>query len=246
MESSLETSSQLLVIIPTYNEAENIAGVLSKLFSLALPLHVLVVDDRSPDGTATRVKDLQPPYDGRLFLLERGGKQGLRAAYFAGFAWAQAQNRYQWIQHMDADGQHDPQDVARFYQYALEHRAQVVVGQRRKEGMHVGKLSFSRTLLTRCGYWYVRFLLGIKLNDLTTGFKLYSVAAIDYLIKHPCRAKHYIFQMESLYLLRRGGFRLDPLDIAFHKRLHGQSKLSFRIIIEAIYFPLLLRLRRDT
>jgi dolichol-phosphate mannosyltransferase len=229
-----------LVVIPTYNEKENIEAIVRKVFSLDEPLEVLVVDDGSPDGTALIVKDLQQNFSG-LHLLERTAKEGLGRAYLAAFAWA-LERDFTHIFEMDADFSHNPQDLPRLYSAALE-GADVVVGSRYVTGVNVVNWPMSRVLLSYFASRYVRMLTGIPVHDTTAGFVCYRREVLEALINRGrIRFVGYAFQIEMKFKAWKMGYSLKEVPVIFTDRQAGKSKMSQKIIREAVFGVLELEL----
>jgi dolichol-phosphate mannosyltransferase len=230
-----------LVIIPTYNECENIARIAERVFSLPEKFDILVVDDGSPDGTAAIVRGLQAAHRGRLHLLEREGKSGLGSAYIAGFRWA-LERDYDWIFEMDADFSHNPDDLARLYRVAVE-GADVVVGSRYVSGVNVVNWPMARLLISWCASRYVRLVTGMPVRDATAGFVCYSRKVLESIDLEAIRMKGYGFQIEMKYTAWRLGFRVREVSIVFVDRTAGTSKMSSGIFGEALWGVLKLRFR---
>jgi len=230
-----------LVIIPTYNEKENIPKVLKKIFSLSVPFHVLIVDDGSPDGTSQLVKDFMKDYSGQLHLLERKGKQGLGTAYLKGFEWA-LERDYEYIFEMDADLSHNPDDLERLYNTAKE-GYDLVIGSRYVKGVNVVNWPIGRVLMSYFASIYVKVILGIKIDDTTAGFKCYHRKVLEAINFNKIRFIGYAFQIEMKYTAWRLGFKLKEIPIVFTDRTDGESKMSKGIFKEAIWGVLSLRFR---
>jgi dolichol-phosphate mannosyltransferase len=224
-------SARPLLVIPTYNEALSLPAVLMLLFALPGELHVLVVDDASPDGTAAAVR-AHPEFDRRLFLLERSGKLGLGSAYREGFQWALAHD-YTAALEMDADLSHDPADVPRLLD-ALDAGADLAIGSRYVKGISVVHWPLSRLLLSIGAGYYVRILTGLPLTDPTSGFKAIRREALARLVAAKVGAEGYGFQIELHFTAHRAGLKLQEVPIVFTERRDGQSKLSLAITFEAI------------
>ncbi len=220
-----------LVVMPTYNERENIEPMVEAV--LAYPwLHMLVVDDASPDGTGQLVKKLaQERFAGRLFLLERSGKLGLGTAYVAGFKWA-LERDYDAVFEMDADFSHNPADLPRLNE-ALK-AADVALGSRYVSGGGVENWGLGRRVLSRGGSLYARIILGLDVNDVTGGFKAFRRAVLEALPLDKVRSNGYSFQIELNYRTRQKGFRIAEVPILFADRRVGASKMNRRIVLEAI------------
>jgi dolichol-phosphate mannosyltransferase len=231
-----------LVIIPTYNEVENIEPILSKVFQLPEPFHVLVVDDSSPDGTGKVVKSLKENFAQSLFLIERQGKTGLGTAYIAGFEWA-LQNNYQVIYEMDADFSHNPKDLPRL-KAEIEKGADVAVGSRYTSNGRVKDWPISRILLSYFASVYVRLILGIKVKDTTAGFVAYKKEVLEKTDFKAINSVGYGFQVEMKYQAIKNGFKLVEIPITFKDRIKGKSKMHKGIIKEAFWAVLEMRKKR--
>jgi len=222
-----------IIIIPTYNESENIERMARKIFSLPRDFHILVVDDNSPDGTASIVKQLQDEYAGKLYLLERSGKQGLGTAYIAGFEWALEQG-YDYIFEMDADFSHNPDDLISLHDACVIDGADVAIGSRYLTGVNVVNWSMSRVLMSYCASKYVRFITRMKIHDTTAGFKCYNRKVLETMPFEKIRFKGYAFQIEMKFTAWKFGFKLVEVPIIFWDRCAGKSKMSGGIFSEAI------------
>lgn len=231
-----------LVIIPTYNEKENIEAMISKVFSLDEAFEMLVIDDGSPDGTADIVRDRQKEFPDRLHLLERAGKQGLGTAYIAGFRWG-IEHGFDYICEMDCDFSHNPDDLVRLYRTAAE-GYDVVVGSRYVQGVNVVNWPMSRLLISYFASKYVRFVTGMPLNDATAGFVCYSRRALQTIDLDDIRMKGYGFQIEMKYSAWKVGLRLKEESIIFVERRDGVSKMSGGIFREALFGVLALPFRK--
>jgi dolichol-phosphate mannosyltransferase len=227
------TPHKKLIIIPTYNEKENIENIIRKTFSVT-DSDILVIDDGSPDGTADIVKNVMNEFPNQLFIEERTGKLGLGTAYMHGFKWALARD-YDYVFEMDADFSHNPEDVERLYSAILDNNADVAIGSRYCQGVNVLNWPMSRLLMSYYGSKYVRFILGIPVNDTTAGFMCYSTEVlknIDF-----SRIKHigYGFQIEMKFNAHKLGFKIVEVPIIFKDRTLGTSKMSAGIFKEAIF-----------
>ncbi|HRO99409.1 MAG TPA: polyprenol monophosphomannose synthase [Flavobacteriales bacterium] len=231
-----------LVIIPTYDERENIREILTHVFGLRPDFHVLVVDDNSPDGTADIVKELQAQWPGRLHLLQRAGKQGLGTAYIAGFKWALA-NGYEFIFEMDADFSHDPKDLVRLYEACAVGGADMSVGSRYVKGGQVKDWSWDRVLMSYCASLYVRTVLWLGVRDTTAGFVCYRRRVLEALPLDEVRFVGYAFQIEMKYRVKLLGFKIAEVPITFVDRIKGRSKMSMGIFHEAFLGVLNMRFR---
>jgi len=221
-----------LVIIPTYNEKENIENIIRSVFGLAIQFHVLVIEDGSPDGTAAIVKELQKQFPDRLFMLERKGKLGLGTAYIAGFKWA-LKNNYDYIFEMDADFSHNPEDLPRLYDACANNGADVAIGSRYVTGVNVVNWPMGRVLMSYLASKYVRFILGINIADTTAGFKCYRKEVLQTIDLDKIRFKGYAFQIEMKFTAFKCGFSLQEVPIIFINRVLGTSKMSGGIFGEA-------------
>ena len=230
-----------LVIIPTYNERENIAAMIDKVFSLPEAFDLLVVDDGSPDGTAAIVRERQPQHPGRLHLLERSGKLGLGTAYLAGFRWGLARG-YDTLCEMDCDFSHNPDDLLPLHA-AVAAGADVAIGSRYVQGVNVVTWPMSRLLLSYFASKYVRFVTAMPVHDATAGFVCYSRRALETIDLDAIRMKGYGFQIEMKYSAWRLGMQLREVPIVFTERREGQSKMSGHIIGEALFGVAGLRFR---
>ncbi len=235
----MAATEKALVIVPTYNECENIARVAETVFGLEREFDLLVVDDNSPDGTAAIVKGLRNEYPGRLHLLERDKKNGLGGAYVAGFRWA-LERDYEYVFEMDADFSHDPRDLPRFLEAAKD--GDLVLGSRYKDGrISVVNWDWKRLVLSYGGNIYARFITGLPVSDATGGFKCFRRAALQALDLDRISASGYSFQIETTYKLWKKGFRIREIPIVFTDRVLGTSKMSGTIISEALFVLIKLR-----
>ena len=231
-----------IVIIPTYNEKENIEAIVRKVFSLEGGYHVLIIDDGSPDGTAGIVRHLQDTFAERLFLIERTGKQGLGTAYLTGFRWS-LEHAYDYIFEMDADFSHNPDDLDRLWQ-ACRNGADLAIGSRYCDGVSVVNWPIGRIIMSYYASVYVRKILGMKVFDCTAGFKCYTRKVLETIDLDAVRMKGYGFQIEMKYTTFRLGFRLAEVPIIFINRKEGTSKMSSGIFGEAFWGVLNLRFRK--
>jgi dolichol-phosphate mannosyltransferase len=222
-----------LVIIPTYNEKENIANMVQAVFSLPGNFHMLVVDDGSPDGTAGIVRELQQQYPESLFLEERTGKLGLGTAYIHGFKWA-LQRSYQYIFEMDADFSHNPKDLLRLYEACANGSADVSIGSRYVKGGKVENWPKDRIFISKGGALYTRLITWMPVKDPTAGFVCYTRRVLEALPLDDVRFVGYAFQIEMKYRAWRKGFRLKEVPIKFVDRVAGASKMSKGIVSEAM------------
>ena len=231
-----------IVIIPTYNEKENIENIIRAVFKLPLSFHVLVIEDGSPDGTAAIVKKLQTEFPEQLFMIERSGKLGLGTAYIAGFKWALA-NGYEYIFEMDADFSHNPADLPRLYDACANQGADVAIGSRYISGVNVVNWPMGRVLMSYCASKYVRFVLGMKIADTTAGFKCYRRKVLETIDLDNIRFKGYAFQVEMKYTAYKCGFNLKEVSIVFVNRELGTSKMSGGIFGEAFFGVISLKIK---
>ena len=222
-----------LVIIPTYNEKENIAKIVKKVFSLGVPFDILIVDDGSPDGTAAIVKALQQEYPDRLFMEERTGKLGLGTAYIHGFRWA-LQRHYSYVYEMDADFSHNPEDLLRLRQACLE-GADMAIGSRYIKGVNVVNWPMSRVLMSYFASAYVRLIMRIPIQDATAGFVCFSRKVLETIPLDNIRFIGYAFQIEMKFTAIKYGFKLVEVPIIFTDRTEGVSKMSTHIFREAFF-----------
>lgn len=234
-----------LVIIPTYNEKENIADIIQAVFSLPGDFHVLVIDDGSPDGTADIVRSVIPGPDreSNLHLIERSGKLGLGTAYLTGFKWAM-EHGYDYVFEMDADFSHDPKDLLRLYKACSEGGADLAVGSRYCNGVSVVDWPMSRIVMSYFASTYVRGVLQMKVYDTTAGFVCYSRKVLETMNLDGVRMKGYGFQIEMKYTAWKLGFKLKEVPIIFTNRQKGTSKMSGGIFGEAFWGVIALRFRR--
>ena len=229
-----------IIVIPTYNESENIERMIRKIFSLPRVFHILVVDDNSPDGTAVTVKRLQEEYPEQLFLLERAGKQGLGTAYIAGFEWSLSYG-YDYIFEMDADFSHNPDDLINLHDKCLNEGADVTIGSRYITGVNVVNWPMSRVLMSYCASKYVRFITRMKVRDTTAGFKCYRRKVLETIPFEKIRFKGYAFQIEMKFTAWKYGFKLVEVPIIFFDRREGTSKMSGGIFSEAFMGVILMK-----
>lgn len=232
-----------LVIIPTYNEIENIAKITGAVLDIDGRYDILVIDDGSPDGTGEEVKRLQSAYPERLHLIERSGKLGLGTAYVTGFKWA-LEHAYDYIFEMDADFSHNPEDLPRLLRLVAEGRADMSVGSRYCDGINVVNWPISRILISYCASIYVRTVLGFRIYDSTAGFVCYSRKVLETIDLDAVKMKGYGFQIELKYTARKLGFRIEEVPVVFVNRKEGTSKMSGSIFGEAFWGVLALRFRK--
>lgn len=234
--------SDSIVIIPTYNEKENIEKIIRAVFSLDKCFHILIIDDGSPDGTAAIVRNLiETEFNERLFLIERSGKQGLGTAYITGFKWA-LEHKYEYIFEMDADFSHDPKDLPRLYNACHEDGYDVAIGSRYVSGVNVVNWPIGRVLMSYFASKYVRFITGFKVHDTTAGFKCYKRRVLETIPLDEIRFKGYGFQIEMKYTAYKIGFQIKEVPVIFVNRQEGVSKMSGGIFGEAFFGVMRLRL----
>ncbi len=231
-----------IVIVPTFNEIENIEKLIRNVFSQDKKFHILVVDDNSPDGTATRVRTLQAEFHDSLFLEERVGKLGLGTAYIHGFKWA-LQRDYEYVFEMDADFSHNPNDLVRLYNTCKRNNADVAIGSRYITGVNVINWPMSRVLLSWLASKYVRFITGMDIHDTTAGFVCYKRKVLETIGLDNIQFAGYAFQIEmkfKAYLLK---FKLEEVPVIFTDRTRGTSKMSGSIISEAIFGVIIMKIK---
>ena len=222
-----------LVIIPTYNEKENIEKIIRKVFSLSGGFHLLIVDDGSPDGTGAIIEKLQQEFPQQLFLIERSGKLGLGTAYITGFKWA-LQREYEYIFEMDADFSHDPEDLIRLYD-ACHKGKDVIVGSRYTKGGKVVNWPWDRIFISKGGALYTKLITWMPVNDPTAGFVCYNRKVLSAIPLYKVHFVGYAFQIEMKYRAWKLGFKIGEVPITFKDRKEGVSKMSGSIIKEAMY-----------
>ncbi len=232
--------SKNLVIIPTYNEKENVEKMIRKVFSLNVPFHILIVEDNSPDGTAEIVKALQKEFAG-LHILERKGKLGLGTAYIAGFKWA-LQNGYEYICEMDCDFSHNPDDLVNLYK-AVEQGADLAIGSRYISGINVINWPLGRVLMSYFASVYVRIITGMKVMDTTAGFKCYRRKVLETIKFEKIKLVGYGFQIEMKFTTWKYGFKIVEVPIVFTDRQEGTSKMSGGIFNEALWGVMKMKIR---
>ena len=229
-----------LVIIPTYNEKENIERIIRKVFSLPIDFHVLIIDDGSPDQTAAIVKHLQTEFPARLFLEQRKGKLGLGTAYIHGFKWA-LKHHYEYIFEMDADFSHNPEDLLRLRD-ACVFGADLAIGSRYVNGVNVVNWPMSRVLMSYFASYYVRLITGITIQDATAGFKCYRRIVLETIQLHKIKFVGYAFQIEMKFTALKHGFNVVEIPIIFTDRTEGVSKMNTKIFREAFLGVIQLKL----
>ena len=226
--------SDSLIIIPTYNEKENIEKIIHKIFSLEKSFHILIVDDGSPDGTANVVKSLQSEYFAKLYILERVGKLGLGTAYIHGFKWA-LEKDYQFIFEMDADFSHDPNDLIRLYNANVLEGGDVSIGSRYVKGVNIVNWPMMRLLMSFFASKYVKIITGMPIHDSTAGFKCYKRAVLETINFDKIRFVGYAFQIEMKFKSWKYGFNLVEVPVIFTDRTEGTSKMNSGIFFEAVF-----------
>lgn len=235
--------SDSLVIIPTYNEKENISKIIRKVFSLQKEFDVLIVEDNSPDGTAEIVRSLLSEFPDRLHMLERKGKLGLGTAYIAGFNWALSRD-YDFIFEMDADFSHNPEDLIRLYNACSVDGADMAIGSRYIKGVNVVNWPMGRVLMSYFASYYVRLITGMKIMDTTAGFKCYTRKVLEAIDFDKIKFIGYAFQIEMKYTTWKLGFNIKEVPVIFTDRTEGTSKMSRGIFKEAIFGVISLRFKR--
>ena len=235
--------SNKVIIIPTYNEKENIEKIIRKVMSLPEGYHILIIDDGSPDGTANIVKGLQKEYDGKLHIVERKGKLGLGTAYIAGFKWA-LQHNYDYVFEMDADFSHNPDDLHKLYKACSEEGAGLAIGSRYCNGISVVNWPIGRVIMSYYASTYVRTVLGMKIFDCTAGFKCYTRKVLETIDLDNIKMNGYGFQIEMKYTTYKLGFKIAEVPIIFINRTEGTSKMSSGIFGEAFWGVIKMRFRK--
>lgn len=227
-------TSDSIVIIPTYNERENIENIIRAVFALEKVFHILIIEDGSPDGTASIVKTLQQEFPERLFMIERKGKLGLGTAYIAGFKWSLEHN-CEYIFEMDADFSHNPADLPRLYKACAEEGADVAIGSRYISGVNVVNWPMGRVLMSYFASKYVRLITGIPVQDTTAGFKCYRRRVLETIDLDGIRFKGYAFQIEMKFTAYKCGFKIVEVPVIFINRELGTSKMNSSIFGEAVF-----------
>ncbi|GJM61948.1 MULTISPECIES: polyprenol monophosphomannose synthase [Persicobacter] len=233
--------SKNIVIIPTYNEKENIEAIIRKVFSLEVDFHILIVDDGSPDGTAIIVKKLQQEFGQRLHLIERSGKLGLGTAYITGFKYCLEQG-YDFVYEMDADFSHNPEDLVRLYNACAVEGADMSIGSRYVSGVNVVNWPMKRVLMSYFASKYVQFITGIPFNDTTAGFVCYSRRVLQHMDLEKIKFVGYAFQIEMKFTIWKHGFNIVEVPIVFTDRTQGESKMSGGIFKEAVFGVIKMKL----
>lgn len=228
------TTSDSIVIIPTYNEKENIENIIRAVFSLEKTFHILVIEDGSPDGTATIVKVLQKEFPDRLFMIERTGKLGLGTAYITGFKWA-IEHKYDYVFEMDADFSHNPNDLPRLYSACADEGYDLSIGSRYVSGVNVVNWPMGRVLMSYFASKYVRFITRLPVFDTTAGFNCYRREVLETIDLDKIRFKGYAFQIEMKFTTYKCGFSIKEVPVIFVNRVLGTSKMSGGIFSEALF-----------
>ena len=227
-------TSDSIVIIPTYNERENIENIIRAVFALKHGFHILVIEDGSPDGTAAIVKTLQQEFPDRLFMIERKGKLGLGTAYITGFKWA-LEHSYEYIFEMDADFSHNPNDLPRLYEACAVQGGNVAIGSRYVSGVNVVNWPMGRVLMSYFASKYVRIVTGLPIHDTTAGFKCYRRQVLETIDLDHIRFKGYAFQIEMKFTAYKCGFKIIEVPVIFINRELGTSKMNSSIFGEAVF-----------
>lgn len=230
-----------IVIIPTYNEKENIENIIRAVFGLEKEFHILVIEDGSPDGTAAIVRRLQDEFPERLFMIERKGKLGLGTAYITGFKWA-IEHQYDYVFEMDADFSHNPNDLPRLYAACADEGYDVAIGSRYVSGVNVVNWPIGRVLMSYFASKYVRIVTGLNIHDTTAGFKCYRREVLETIPLDKIRFKGYAFQIEMKFTAYKCGFRIKEVPVIFINRELGTSKMSGGIFGEAMFGVIRLKL----
>ena len=234
-------TSDSIVIIPTYNERENIENIIRAVFALEKVFHILIIEDGSPDGTANIVKTLQQEFPERLFMIERKGKLGLGTAYIAGFKWSPEHN-YEYIFEMDPDLSHNPADLPRLYKACAEEGADVSIGSRYVSGVNVVNWPMGRVLMSYFASKYVRLITGLPIHDTTAGFKCYRREVLQTIDLDGIRFKGYAFQIEMKFTAYKCGFKIVEVPVIFINRELGTSKMNSSIFGEAVFGVIKLKM----
>jgi dolichol-phosphate mannosyltransferase len=233
--------NERLVIVPTYNEIENIDRVIDAVMNLSPEMDLLIVDDHSPDGTGNRIRGMQAAHSARLHLIEREGKLGLGTAYIMGFKWA-IEKGYLYICEMDADFSHDPNDLPRLFAACNHDAADMAIGSRYVSGVNVVNWPMSRVLISYFASVYVRMITRMKVRDATAGFVCYRREVLELINLDKIRFKGYAFQIEMKFKAWKHGFKVVELPIIFTDRREGTSKMSGKIVSEAIFGVIRLKI----
>jgi dolichol-phosphate mannosyltransferase len=231
-----------LIIIPTYNEKENIEKIILKVFSLDVDFDILIVDDGSPDGTANIVKKIQKSCPKKLHIVERTGKLGLGTAYIFGFKWA-LKNNYDYIFEMDADFSHDPDDLIRLYKACHEEKGDVAIGSRYIKGVNIVNWPMSRLLMSFFASKYVKIITGMPIHDSTAGFKCYKRSVLEKINLEKIQFVGYAFQIEMKFTAWKYGFNVVEVPVIFTDRQEGASKMSGGIFFEAFFGVMQMKIK---
>ncbi|MFO7922751.1 MAG: polyprenol monophosphomannose synthase [Bacteroidales bacterium] len=231
-----------LIIIPTYNEVENIQQLIKAVFDISNKYHILVIDDNSPDGTAENVEQLMLTFPGKLHLIKRKGKLGLGTAYIKGFYWA-IENNFDYVFEMDADFSHDPADLPRLLEACEKGGADLAIGSRYVSGVNVVNWPLGRILMSYFASAYVRFITGMDIKDTTAGFKCYNIEVLKSLDLEKITFKGYAFQIEMKFAIWKLGYNIVEVPIIFTERRQGISKMSGGIFNEALWGVIILKLK---
>ena len=231
-----------LIIIPTYNEKENIENIILKIFDLEESFNILIIDDGSPDGTAKIVKELQKKYSKSLFLKERSGKLGLGTAYIHGFKWA-LENNYEYIFEMDADFSHNPKDLPRLYEACHKNNGDLAIGSRYVKGVNIVNWPMSRLLMSFFASKYVKTITGMPIHDSTAGFKCYKRKVLEKINLDKIEFIGYAFQIEMKFKSWKYGFNIVEVPVIFTDRQEGNSKMSGGIFYEALFGVIKMKLK---
>ena len=231
-----------VVVVPTYNEIENIERLVRNVFALQRSFDILIVDDNSPDGTAQKVKELQIDFSEQLFLLQRASKSGLGTAYIAGFKWA-LEKEYEYVFEMDADFSHNPNDLIRLYNACAKEGADLAIGSRYITGVNVVNWPMGRVLLSWLASKYVRFITRMPIQDTTAGFICYKREVLETIELNRIKFVGYAFQIEMKYKAYLKNFKITEVPVIFTDRTRGESKMSSGIISEAIFGVIKMKLQ---
>ena len=231
-----------LIIIPTYNEKENIENIIRKVFSLENQFNILIIDDGSPDNTAQIVKNLQNEFSNKLFIEERTGKLGLGTAYIHGFKWA-LKNNYDFIFEMDADFSHDPKDLPRLLHACTNEGGDLAIGSRYVKGVNIVNWPMSRLLMSYFASKYVKTITGMPINDSTAGFKCYSRKVLEKINLDSIEFVGYAFQIEMKFKSWKYGFKIKEVPVIFTDRQEGSSKMSGGIFYEALFGVIKMKIK---
>ena len=231
-----------LIIIPTYNEKENIENIILEIFDLEESFNIIIIDDGSPDGTAKIVKELQKKYSKSLFLKERSGKLGLGTAYIHGFKWA-LENNFEYIFEMDADFSHDPKDLPRLYEACHKNNGDLAIGSRYVKGVNIVNWPMSRLLMSFFASKYVKTITGMPIHDSTAGFKCYKRKVLEKINLDKIEFIGYAFQIEMKFKSWKYGFNIVEVPVIFTDRQEGNSKMSGGIFYEALFGVIKMKLK---